>query len=152
MATAGDPDAVRPSPLQRRRREATRLEIAEAAVTLFMEQGFDATTVDQIAKVAGVSLRTFYRYCDSKDDVLTAVFVTGRNRFVEVIAEICDIVTGPVSAEAVADDAATLERQGRILAKARTFPRAPGHQPRRRKQSPAAFRQVRKIFRMSATR
>jgi transaldolase len=35
----------------------------------------------------------------------------------EVIAEICDIVTGPVSAETVADDAATLEREGRKLAK-----------------------------------
>ena len=35
----------------------------------------------------------------------------------EVIAEICDIVTGPVSAEAMACDAVTLEREGRKLAK-----------------------------------
>ena len=81
-----EPRPPRQSPLQQRRREATRLEIAEAAVALFVEQGFAATTVDQIATRAGISLRTFYRYCDSKDDVLAAVFVTGRNRFVEVIA------------------------------------------------------------------
>ena len=35
----------------------------------------------------------------------------------EVIAEICDVVSGPVSAEAMACDAATLEREGRKLAK-----------------------------------
>jgi AcrR family transcriptional regulator len=73
------------SPLQRRRREATRLEITEAATALFLERGFDATTVEQIASTAGISLRTFYRYCDSKDDVLTPVLVTGGDRFVELV-------------------------------------------------------------------
>ena len=46
----------------------------------------------------------------------TLIAKSGRP-IVDVIAEICDIITGPVSAEAVADDAATLERQGRKLAK-----------------------------------
>jgi len=41
---------------------------------------------------------------------------SGRNMF-EVIAEICDLVEGPVSAEAVADDAKTLVAEGRKLAK-----------------------------------
>jgi transaldolase len=41
---------------------------------------------------------------------------SGRNMF-EVIAEICDLVEGPVSAEAVANDAATLVEEGRRLAK-----------------------------------
>jgi transaldolase len=46
----------------------------------------------------------------------TLIAKSGRN-MIEVIAEICDIVAGPVSAEAVANDAPTLEREGRKLAK-----------------------------------
>jgi AcrR family transcriptional regulator len=74
------------SPLQQRRHEATRFEIAEAAGSLFIEHGFDATTVEQIATAAGISLRTFYRYCDSKDDVLTSVLVTAGDSFIGLIA------------------------------------------------------------------
>jgi AcrR family transcriptional regulator len=75
----------RRSALQQRRRETTRLEIAEAAVRLFVAQGFEATTVEQIAAEADISLRTFYRYCDSKDDALTPVLVTGGDRFVACV-------------------------------------------------------------------
>lgn len=41
---------------------------------LFDAQGYDATTVEQIAEAADVSVRTFYRYFDSKDAVIFARF------------------------------------------------------------------------------
>ena len=56
--------------LVERRRRIIRSEIGRVAIELFAEHGFDAVTVDQIAAGAGTSPRTFFRYFDSKDDVL----------------------------------------------------------------------------------
>jgi mycofactocin system transcriptional regulator len=44
------------------------------ALRLFTDQGFEETTVDQIASAAGVSRRTFFRYFDSKAAVLWSEF------------------------------------------------------------------------------
>lgn len=56
-----------PAGLRERRRLDTQLEIHEAAVALFEEQGLQATTVQQIADRAGISHRTFFRYFASKE-------------------------------------------------------------------------------------
>ena len=52
-----------------RRRQATE-EIARAALELFTAQGYDKTSVDEIAAAAGCSPRTFYRYFGTKEDVM----------------------------------------------------------------------------------
>ncbi|MBB4684244.1 TetR family transcriptional regulator [Amycolatopsis jiangsuensis] len=53
-------------------RRQLRRALASAAVDLFAANGYEATTVDDIAAAAGVGRRTFFRYFDSKDEVLFA--------------------------------------------------------------------------------
>jgi len=56
--------------LMQRKQEVVRLALAGAAEGLFVARGFERTTVEQIARAAGVSRRTFFRYFESKEDVL----------------------------------------------------------------------------------
>ncbi|NUP65667.1 MAG: TetR family transcriptional regulator [Nonomuraea sp.] len=53
-----------------RKKRLTRQRIAQAAVRLFQEQGYEQTTVAQIAAAADVDPKTFSNYFRSKDDVL----------------------------------------------------------------------------------
>ena len=52
------------------KKQQTSDELRRAALELFNARGFDAVTVDDIVAAADVSKTTFYRYFDSKDDVL----------------------------------------------------------------------------------
>lgn len=56
--------------LRTRTRRAVGAEIRKAAMQLFLERGFDATTVDQIAEAAGISRRSFFHYFPTKEDVV----------------------------------------------------------------------------------
>jgi AcrR family transcriptional regulator len=60
---------IRPS-LRASRQKSLRMEMVSAGLQLFMEQGYEATTVVQIADRVGVSRRTFFRHFQSKDDVV----------------------------------------------------------------------------------
>lgn len=55
-----------------RKRRAVRGELSEAALPLLVERGFESVTIDDLARVAGVSRRTFFRYFSSKDDMVFA--------------------------------------------------------------------------------
>ncbi|MGW8764308.1 TetR family transcriptional regulator [Streptomyces sp. NPDC055815] len=72
MADKSRPPARRaaPSTLRDRTRQAMRAEVSAVAFRLFAEQGFDKTTVDQIAAEAGLSRATFFRYFGTKEDVV----------------------------------------------------------------------------------
>jgi len=59
-----------PTSLRQRKREVVRVALSDAAEELFLSRGFERTTIEQIAHAAGVSRRTFFRYYESKEDVL----------------------------------------------------------------------------------
>lgn len=56
--------------LRERTRRAVQAEIGAAALRLFLQQGFEATTMEQIANEAGVSRRSLFRYFGTKEDIV----------------------------------------------------------------------------------
>jgi len=59
-----------------RRKERTQRRLLEAAERLFRTQGFDATTVEEIAEAADVAKGTFFNYFESKESVLGVILYT----------------------------------------------------------------------------
>jgi AcrR family transcriptional regulator len=73
--------------LRERKKARTREALQEAAMERFSRQGFDGTTVEEIAEACEVSPRTFFRYFPTKEDVLFADGEARRERLLAVIAE-----------------------------------------------------------------
>lgn len=110
-------------------KQATRAALREAATRLFAEQGFEATTVAQIAHAAQVGERTFYRYFDGKEDLLAEQALawidllhdTIRDRPADeppyhAVARAMVAVAGQLSAETGPSGVSTLMEQPRPLA------------------------------------
>ena len=73
-------------PAQTARSERTRDALRQAALVRFLAQGVEATSAEQIAADAGVSLRTFYRHFASKHDLLFADYDAGLHWFRTALA------------------------------------------------------------------
>jgi AcrR family transcriptional regulator len=64
--------------------ERTRLQIMQAAYALFLEKGFNGTSIRQIADQAGIALGGIYNHFASKEEIFAAVFVE-RHPYLEVL-------------------------------------------------------------------
>jgi AcrR family transcriptional regulator len=90
-----------------------RLEVA--ALELYQERGFEQTTVTEIARRAGVTERTFFRYFDDKREVL----FSGAGALKELLAG--NVAGAPASASPIEAVAAALEVAGGVLQERRDF-------------------------------
>jgi AcrR family transcriptional regulator len=66
--------------LRERKKRERRRRIEDAAVDLFERDGFEATTVEQIATAADIAPRTFFSYFETKDDVVLADYAERLDR------------------------------------------------------------------------
>ncbi|MEU4231461.1 helix-turn-helix domain-containing protein [Nonomuraea sp. NPDC026600] len=74
-----------PVGLRERKKERTRRLIADTALRLFLERGFDAVSVNDVAVAAEVSKPTLFRYFASKDDLVLARFADHQGEAARVV-------------------------------------------------------------------
>lgn len=86
-----------------------RGRLEQAALKLYVERGFEQTTVAEIAKQAGLSERTFFRYFADKPEVL----FWGSGALQELL--VSTVASAPVSASPIVAIAAALEAAGALL-------------------------------------
>ncbi|MCC6538052.1 MAG: TetR family transcriptional regulator [Bryobacterales bacterium] len=114
--------------LQARKQELVREAIWDAAVDLFIAQGYEETTIDQIAEAAGVSRRSFFRYFSSKGDLMAQGVVNYTNSLTLAIdaapagAPLLEVMRHTVLA--VARYSASLPRTRKIMQVAAQSPAA----------------------------
>jgi AcrR family transcriptional regulator len=79
----------------RRSREdsAKRRQIIEGARAVFLPQGFDAASMGEIARKAGVSKGTLYVYFKSKEDLFEAIAEEQCSQQAEQVFELDDAIT-----------------------------------------------------------
>ncbi|GLS45481.1 TetR family transcriptional regulator [Methylobacterium brachythecii] len=106
--TATKEEAAEPREgLRERKRRQTRARIAEAGMRLFLERGFEETTLDAIAEQADIARRTFFHYFDTKEAILNTLQDTTESSLRAVIVEadpksapfdvVCEAMLGMIS-------------------------------------------------------
>jgi len=103
--------------LRERKKERTRRALGDAAVDLFLDRGFDATTIEDIVAAAGVSRRTFFRYFPTKEAAFFASHDDRFEQFEETVRARKDEVGAWVACRSAFLEAATRyesDRQGTL--------------------------------------
>lgn len=120
--------------LRAHKRVETHQRIVDAALRLFLANGYVATTLDAIASEAGISRRTFFSYFKSKDDIVISVMRDGwASLFAELLKTspdvppleaVCDVIARQL-ARYTTDETAALDELMRssesLLARKQSF-------------------------------
>jgi AcrR family transcriptional regulator len=85
-ASTADQPARKPPGLRERVRATVQAEVVEVAHRLFTEQGFDRTTVDQIAAEVGLSRASLFRYFGTKEDIVLGGLAESGRQITEALA------------------------------------------------------------------
>ncbi|HHA2279850.1 TetR/AcrR family transcriptional regulator [Enterobacter cloacae complex sp. P38RS] len=68
--------------LRERRKQSTRTDLSNIGLELFLKQGFENTTIEQIVEPLGIARRTFFRYFKTKEEL---VFTWHAEKTIELI-------------------------------------------------------------------
>ncbi len=60
---------------------STKEKILDAALTLFAENGYDGTSVEQIANIVGIKAPSLYKHYKGKEDILNALIDSAEERY-----------------------------------------------------------------------
>ena len=78
---------------------STKEKILEAALTLFAENGYDGTSVEQIAGIVGIKAPSLYKHYKGKEDILNALIDSAETRYEEMFGSERNIGKTPESPE-----------------------------------------------------
>jgi AcrR family transcriptional regulator len=78
---------AQPMSLRERTRQIVRSELTEIAQDLFLENGYESTTIEQIAAAAGMSKRTLFRYFASNEDLVIGKYELVGDRMAAALRE-----------------------------------------------------------------
>jgi AcrR family transcriptional regulator len=87
VLTRGDDSPKPPGSVLARKRDVVRDGLARVAIDLFARDGFEAVTIEEIARAAGISPRTFFRYFRSKDDIVLELASRLQDRLLSAFEE-----------------------------------------------------------------
>lgn len=90
---AADEDASRPNvpmSLRERKKQLTYQAVSEAAISMFLERGFDKVSVAEVAAAADISKPTLFRYFPSKEDLVLHRFADHEDESARVVAARAD--------------------------------------------------------------
>ncbi|MFB8400329.1 TetR/AcrR family transcriptional regulator [Streptomyces sp. NPDC055912] len=95
---SADPDPAAAPGLRERKKARTRQALSDAAVALFLERGFDAVSVAEVAAAAEVSKPTLFRYFPAKEDLVLHRFADHEDESARVVAAGRRAGTAPLDA------------------------------------------------------
>jgi len=78
---------------------STKDKILDAALTLFAENGYDGTSVEQIANIVGIKAPSLYKHYKGKEDILNALIDSAETRYEEMFGSERNIGKVPQSCE-----------------------------------------------------